>query len=176
VKWNDRKINRIEMNQMLQDLWASLTLFIRSLTNNIMINVATASKLDLLIADTQGSIKYTVLPTRKARKSELLMSRTNGPRTNTNRRGQAYSGHATHAQNAVIQGNDAAYFKTSGWGVRSVSPSEAYEQLEGGTNSWEKEQRLSCTYDSLSSYVACGLCRRGARWPPVSKTAHYPNL
>jgi hypothetical protein len=78
------------------------------------INVATATKLDLLVADIQGEIKYTVLPTRKARKSELLMSRTNGPRTNTNRRGQAYSGHATHAQNAVIQGNDAAYFKTSG--------------------------------------------------------------
>ncbi len=62
------------------------------------LNIATATKLDLLIADIQGEIKYTVLPTRKARKSELLMSRTNGPRTNTNRRGQAYSGHATHAQ------------------------------------------------------------------------------
>ena len=78
------------------------------------INVATATKLDLLIADTQGQIKYTVLPTRKARKSELLMSRTNGVRTNTNRKGQAYSGHATHAQNAVMEGNAAAYFKTSG--------------------------------------------------------------
>jgi hypothetical protein len=79
-----------------------------------MINVATASKLDLLIADAQGSVIYTVLPARKARKSELIMSRTNGVRTNTNRRGQAYSGHATHAQNAVIEGNAAAYFKTSG--------------------------------------------------------------
>ena len=78
------------------------------------INVATATKLDLLIADTQGSIKYTVLPTRKARKSELTLSRTQGPRTNTNRRGQAYNGHATHAQNAVLEGNAAAYFKTSG--------------------------------------------------------------
>lgn len=78
------------------------------------INVATATKLDLLIADTQGSIKYTVLPTRKARKSELILSRTQGPRTNTNRRGQAYNGHATHAQNAVLEGNAAAYFKTSG--------------------------------------------------------------
>ena len=78
------------------------------------INIATASKLDLLIADTQGQIKYTVLPTRKARKSELIMSRTNGPRTNTNRRGQAYNGHATHAQNSVIEGNAVAYFKTSG--------------------------------------------------------------
>ena len=78
------------------------------------IDIATASKLDLLIADTQGQIKYTVLPTRKARKSELIMSRTNGPRTNTNRRGQAYNGHATHAQNAVIEGSHSAYFKTSG--------------------------------------------------------------
>lgn len=78
------------------------------------IDIAKASKLDLLVADVQGQIKYTVLPTRKARKSELLMSRTNGPRTNTNRRGQAYNGHATHAQNAVTEGNGAAYFKTSG--------------------------------------------------------------
>jgi hypothetical protein len=78
------------------------------------IDIAKASKLDLLVADTLGQVKYTVLPTRKARKSELIMSRTNGPRTNTNRRGQAYSGHATHAQNAVIEGNAAAYFKTSG--------------------------------------------------------------
>ena len=78
------------------------------------LNVATATKLDLLVADIQGEITYTVLPTRKARKSELIMSRTQGPRTNTNRRGQAYNGHATHAQNAVIEGNAAAYFKTSG--------------------------------------------------------------
>jgi hypothetical protein len=78
------------------------------------INVATATKLELLVADVQGQIKYTVLPTRKARKSELIMSRTNGPRTNTNRRGQAYNGHATHAQNAVVEGGHSAYFKTSG--------------------------------------------------------------
>lgn len=78
------------------------------------LNIATATKLDLLIADTLGEVKYTVLPTRKARKSELIMSRTNGVRTNTNRRGQSYSGHATHAQNAVLEGNAAAYFKTSG--------------------------------------------------------------
>jgi hypothetical protein len=78
------------------------------------IDIATATKLELLVADVQGQIKYTVLPTRKARKSELIMSRTNGPRTNTNRRGQAYNGHATHAQNSVIEGNAVAYFKTSG--------------------------------------------------------------
>ena len=78
------------------------------------INFATATKLDLLVADIQGEIKYTVLPTRKARKSELILSRTQGPRTNTNSRGQAYSGHATHAQNAVVQGNAVSYFRTSG--------------------------------------------------------------
>ena len=60
------------------------------------------------------TVKMTVLPTRKAKKSELIMSRTNGVRTNTNRRGQAYNGHATHAQNSVIEGNAVAYFKTSG--------------------------------------------------------------
>jgi hypothetical protein len=78
------------------------------------LNIATASKLDLLVADIQGNIKYTVLPTRKAKKSELILSSTKGVRTNTNRRGQAYNGHATHAQNAVTEGNSAAYFKTSG--------------------------------------------------------------
>jgi hypothetical protein len=78
------------------------------------IDISKASKLDLLVADVQGQLKYTVLPTRKARKSELIMSRTNGVRTNTNRKGQAYSGHAVTAQNAVTQGNAGAYFKTSG--------------------------------------------------------------
>jgi hypothetical protein len=78
------------------------------------LNIATATKLDLLIADAQGSVKYTVLPTRKARKSELILSRTNGSRTNTNRKGQGYNCRATHAQNAVLEGNSAAYFKTSG--------------------------------------------------------------
>ena len=72
------------------------------------IDISKASKLDLLIADTQGQLKYTVLPTRKAKKSELIMSRTNGVRTNTNRRGQGYNGHAPHAQNRVIEGNAGA--------------------------------------------------------------------
>ena len=79
-----------------------------------MIDISTASKLDLMIADVQGNIKYTVLPVRKPRKSELVMSSTKGVRTNTNRRGQAYNGHATHAQNAVVEGGHGAYFKTSG--------------------------------------------------------------
>lgn len=80
--------------------------------NNI--DISKASKLDLLIADTQGHVKYTVLPTRKAKKSELILSRTNGVRTNTNRRGQAYKAHATNAQHNVMTGGDASYFKTSG--------------------------------------------------------------
>ena len=59
-------------------------------------------------------VKLQVLPPRKARKSELVFSMTKGPRTNTNRRGQAYQGHATHAQQSTIEGNRTAYFKTSG--------------------------------------------------------------
>ena len=94
---------------------SSFTLTLRQfLTLMTNIDISKASKLDLLIADTQGQIKYTVLPTRKARKSELLMSRTNGVRTNTNRRGQSYNGHAVNEQQAVTEGNANAYFKTSG--------------------------------------------------------------
>ena len=46
---------------------------------------ATATRLDLEILDTQNKIKYIKLPTRKARKSELILSQTKGVRTNTNR-------------------------------------------------------------------------------------------
>ena len=60
------------------------------------------------------TVQVTVLKPRKARRSELVMSQTKGSRTNTNRRGQAYQGHATHAQQSVVAGNRAAYFKTSG--------------------------------------------------------------
>lgn len=52
------------------------------------INIATATKLDLVIADTRGQIKYTLLPTHKPRKSLLVLSQTKGLRTNTNRQGQ----------------------------------------------------------------------------------------
>jgi len=76
--------------------------------------LAAGSALDLLIAETQGLVKVTRLPQRKARRSELVMTQTKGTRTNTNRRGQAYNGHATHAQNSVVAGNASAYFKTSG--------------------------------------------------------------
>ncbi len=76
--------------------------------------LAAGTALDLLIAETQGLVKVTRLPQRKARRSELVMTQTKGTRTNTNRRGQAYNGHATHAQNSVVEGNAAAYFKTSG--------------------------------------------------------------
>lgn len=84
----------------------------RPMTNLSALAAGTA--LDLLIAETQGLVKVTRLPQRKARRSELVMTQTKGTRTNTNRRGQAYNGHATHAQNSVVEGNAAAYFKTSG--------------------------------------------------------------
>ena len=48
-------------------------------------NFATATRLDLEIWDTQNKIKYIKLPTRKPRKSELILSQTKGIRTNTNR-------------------------------------------------------------------------------------------
>ena len=51
--------------------------------NNL--NFATATRLELEILDTQNKIKYIKLPTRKARKSELILSQTKGIRTNTNR-------------------------------------------------------------------------------------------
>ncbi len=56
----------------------------------------------------------TVLKPRRAKASELVMSMTKGVRTNTNRRGQAYNGHATTATESSVEGNRAAYFKTSG--------------------------------------------------------------
>ena len=49
------------------------------------LNFATLTRLDLEILDTQNKIKYIKLPTRKARKSELILSQTKGIRTNTNR-------------------------------------------------------------------------------------------
>ena len=48
------------------------------------IDFATATRLDLEIWDTQNKIKYIKLPTRHARKSELMLSQTKGVRTNTN--------------------------------------------------------------------------------------------
>ncbi len=46
---------------------------------------ATLTRLDLEIMDTQNKIKYIKLPTRKPRKSELILTQTKGIRTNTNR-------------------------------------------------------------------------------------------
>ena len=48
-------------------------------------NFATLTRLDLEIMDTQNKIKYIKLPTRKPRKSQLILSQTKGIRTNTNR-------------------------------------------------------------------------------------------
>ena len=64
--------------------------------------------------------KVTVLKPRRARKGELIMSMTKGARTNTNRRGQAYSAHALRPETNIIAGSASAYFKTSGW-VRAES-------------------------------------------------------
>jgi len=77
---------------------------------------ATQNLLDIA-ADLQAAgktVKVTVLKTRRPRKGELIMSMTKGSRSNTNRRGQAYQGHATHAHQAIVEGNAAAYYKTSG--------------------------------------------------------------
>jgi len=51
--------------------------------NNL--NLATATRLELEILDTQNKIKYIKLPTRMPRKSELILTQTKGIRTNTNR-------------------------------------------------------------------------------------------
>ena len=48
-------------------------------------NFATLTRLDLEIMDTQNKVKYIKLPTRKPRKSELILTQTKGIRTNTNR-------------------------------------------------------------------------------------------
>jgi len=48
-------------------------------------NFASLTRLDLEIMDTQNKIKYIKLPTRKPRKSELILTQTKGIRTNTNR-------------------------------------------------------------------------------------------
>ena len=45
----------------------------------------TLTRLDLEILDTQNKIKYIKLPTRKPRKSDLILTQTKGIRTNTNR-------------------------------------------------------------------------------------------
>ena len=46
---------------------------------------ATLTRLDLEILDIQNKIKYIKLPTRKPRKSDLILTQTKGIRTNTNR-------------------------------------------------------------------------------------------
>ena len=49
------------------------------------LNFATLTRLDLEVLDRENKIKYIKLPTRKARKSELILTQTKGIRTNTNR-------------------------------------------------------------------------------------------
>jgi len=57
--------------------------------------------------------KVTKLKTRKPRKGELVMSMTKGSRTNTNRRGQSYSG-ATVTTHSIIEGNSNQQLKLKG--------------------------------------------------------------
>ena len=77
---------------------------------------ATQNLLDIATAlQAEGkTVKVTVLKPRRPRKGELVMSMTKGSRSNTNRRGQAYQGHAVQATESAVSGNAAAYFKTSG--------------------------------------------------------------
>ena len=42
------------------------------------LNVATASREDLLIADARGQVKYTVLKTQRPRKDLLVLTQTKG--------------------------------------------------------------------------------------------------
>ena len=63
------------------------------MTSNTL-NVATASREDLLIADARGQVKYTVLKTQRPRKDLLVLTQTKGLRTNTNR-GKINDKHAT---------------------------------------------------------------------------------
>ena len=51
--------------------------------NNL--NFATLTRLDLEVLERENKIKYIKLPTRHARKSELILTQTKGIRTNTNR-------------------------------------------------------------------------------------------
>lgn len=48
-------------------------------------NIASLSTEDLFILHHKGQIIFTKLPTRKPRKSELILTQTKGLRTNTNR-------------------------------------------------------------------------------------------
>jgi len=47
------------------------------------------SNLDLAIAEAQGKVTVTRLPSVKPRKSDLWLTSTKGVRTNTNRQGQS---------------------------------------------------------------------------------------
>lgn len=55
----------------------------------IDMNISTASRLDLVLADIQGKVKYTILKPQRPNKSLLTLTQTKGLRTNTNRSGQS---------------------------------------------------------------------------------------
>jgi len=52
-------------------------------------NITKMSNLDLAIAEAQGKVTVTRLPSVKPRKSDLWLTSTKGVRTNTNRQGQS---------------------------------------------------------------------------------------
>ena len=109
-------------------------------------------------------VKVTVLKPRKARRSELIMSSTKGVRTNTNRRGQAYTGHATYATQSTVEGNRSAYFKTSGWITYNTL------QLQSSKCCHRAQLSLECS-NGLGFYGGVYVSAKR-----VSKNANFPNL
>ena len=71
-----------------------VTLNHHSLIYIMITDFATASRLDLELADTRGQIKYTRLKPQSPRRSLLVITQTKGLRTNTNR-GKINNKHAT---------------------------------------------------------------------------------
>ena len=56
---------------------------------------------------------FKKLRPRRPRKGELVMSMTKGVRTNTNRRGQAYSAHALRPETNVLSAPESCLLYTS---------------------------------------------------------------
>ena len=110
-------------------------------------------------------VKVTVLKPRKARRSELIMSSTKGVRTNTNRRGQSYTGHATYATQSTVEGNRSAYFKTSGWSQLSTLYHAQFVMATGGHRAPYELLEWAGFYGGV--YVSA---------KRVSKNANFPNL
>ena len=63
---------------MLESFWSGWVTDTHTDSLHSPMNFTTATKLDLAIAEAQGFIKVTRLPVRRAKKSELIMSRVGG--------------------------------------------------------------------------------------------------